>query len=199
MSYYIRVLTPETTPASLLLLQKAAEVHRATLAGDLDALAWEQVVVANEASEVVCTVERNAVSIGSLAEEEIEEFRAEIAGCLPTSGASWLQAYLATVRTIYAFQLLDGTYSANGWEILDSIKAAVLNSVGGISQADNEGFSNEEGYQVLWQFSDDVSGDWWMAVLNDGHWQKFKMDLGNEMHRLAFKNGDIPDEAERRR
>ena len=59
------------------------------------------------------------------------------------------------------------------------------------------GFSNEDGYHVLWQFSDDVDGDWWMAVLQDGAWQRFKMDLGNESQRLAFKKGEVPDGVER--
>ena len=84
-----------------------------------------------------------------------------------------------------------------GWEILGSAKEAVLSSVGGVVQADNEGFSNEEGYHILWQFSDDVSGEWWMAVLNDGQWQKFKMDLGNPAHRAAFTAGEIPMGVER--
>jgi hypothetical protein len=197
MGYYIRVLTPEPTPVSPVLLQKAAEAHRATVAGDLGASAWEQLVVVNEAGEKVCAVERNLVFRGSLAEEEIEEFLAEIADCLPNSGGSWLRTYLATVRTIYAFQVLHGAYSRNGWEILGFVKEAVRSSVGGIMQADNEGFSNEEGYHILWQFSDGARGDWWMAVLKDGLWQKFKMDLGNEMHRLAFKNGEIPEGTER--
>ena len=141
MGYYIRVLTPKPTPVSPVLLQKAAEAYGATVVGDLGSSAWDQLVVANEAGEEVCAVECNVVSPGSLAAEEIEEFLAEIADCLPSSGASWLRTYLATVRTIYAFQVLDGTYSENGWEILGSVQETVRSSVGGIVQADNEGFS----------------------------------------------------------
>ena len=55
-----------------------------------------------------------------------------------------------------------------------------------ILQADNEGFTNEEGFHIVWQFSDSVSGAWNMAVLQDGTWHHFKMDLGDPDHREAF-------------
>ena len=150
------------------------------------------------ASELVTLViERNEVSEGSLAQDEIREFEVEVADCLPRSGAQWLQIYLGSVKAIYAIQVLDTVYTDNGWEIFESLKAAFWNDAGGIFQADLEGFSNEEGYIILWQFSDDVTGDWWMAVMENGNWQKFKMDLGNMTHRLAFQAGQIPEGVER--
>ena len=199
MGYYVRILTPESNPASPALVQKAAQAHGAIVTGDVSVKEWEHLVVANSANQEVCAIERNVISAGSLGEEEIVEFQDEAAGCLPGSAAIWLESYLRSVRTIYAFQVLSGTYSENGWEIFGSVKEAVHSSVGGIMQADNEGFSNEEGYHILWQFSDDVSGDWWMAVLKDGRWEKFKMDLSNRTHRTAFMAGDIPNGVERTR
>ncbi len=59
-------------------------------------------------------------------------------------------------------------------------------------QADGEGFSNEDGDHVLWQFSEDVSGLWWMAVYREGAWCPFQMDLGNAEHRSAFFEGRVP-------
>jgi hypothetical protein len=40
-----------------------------------------------------------------------------------------------------------------------------------IIQADGEGFTNEDGYHIVWQFSDSVSGPWNMGVLQDGVWR----------------------------
>jgi hypothetical protein len=88
---------------------------------------------------------------------------------------------------------LDPIYSGNGWEVLGAVKNTIWAAAGGVIQADGEGFSNEDGYHILWQFPDDVTGDWWMAVLKDGEWEAFQMDLGNPAHRAAFKAGRIPN------
>jgi hypothetical protein len=103
--------------------------------------------------------------------------------------------YFPGVRCIYAFQVLSGTYQRNGWEILGAVKNRIWSAAPSILQADNEGFSNEEGYHILWQFSDSVEGDWWMAVLHDGQWNPFRMDLGNRNQRESFFRGQIPNDA----
>jgi hypothetical protein len=162
-----------------------------------DADDWSQLEVQNSSGEPLFLLERNRVTEGSLAQGEIAEIEAEVSRCLPTSGAEWLRAYLPSVRTIYAFQLLEALNKNNGWTALHETKTALWNTVGGIFQADGEGFSNEEGYQILWQFSDHADGDWWVAVLRDGAWQNFKIDLGNSSHREAFKRGQVPDGVER--
>jgi hypothetical protein len=61
-----------------------------------------------------------------------------------------------------------------------------------IVQADGEGFTNEDGYHIIWDFSDQVTGPWWMAVLVNGRWVPFKMDLANRGHREAFLAGRVP-------
>jgi hypothetical protein len=67
---------------------------------------------------------------------------------------------------------------------------------GGILQADGEGFSNEDGYLILWQFADTVDGDWNMAVLDkDGSWIRFQMNLGDPEQRAAFLKGRVPEGA----
>ena len=99
------------------------------------------------------------------------------------------------MKCIYAFQVLSGTYQTNGWEILGVVKDCIWSAAPSIVQADNEGFSNEDGYHILWQFEDSVDGDWSMAVLRDGQWQRFEMDLGNHKHRESFFEGKIPSGA----
>ena len=198
VGYYIRVLSPKEEPASPDQLVKAARALGGSASGDLDTTAWTQLVIANSKGDEIFVVERNATSDDdSLVAEEIGEFQDDIADCIPSSAVGWLRSYLESVRTIYAFQILSATDAENGWEILGAVKNAVVTAAGGIIQADGEGFTNEDGYHILWQFSDTVTGDWWMAVLKDGRWENFKMDLGNRAHRAAFMAGEVPAGAER--
>lgn len=123
---------------------------------------------------------------------EVAEFLESVADAKPASAARWLQEYLPGVRCIYAFQVLNGTKSEEDWSALHAVRTAVQESVGGIMQADGEGFSNEEGCHILWQFHDDVKGPWWMAILQRGEWITFEMELGNRQHREAFLRGEMP-------
>ena len=196
MGHYIRILTPSETVPSIARI-RAALSSNAPL-GQLEVEAgpdegWTQISVVHESGEVVADIERNSASDGDLIAEEIEEFREEIKDCEPASAAAWLADYLTNIKTIYAFQLLSGTEADQGWEILGTVKDSIHEQVGGIIQADHEGFTEERGFQILWQFSDSVTGPWWMAVLRDGKWIRFQMDLGNRKHRKAFLAGKVPD------
>jgi hypothetical protein len=157
---------------------------------------WTQVILAHKDGPEIADIERNAASSSELVTEEIDEFLEDIADCKPASAAAWLAEYLPTVKTIYAFQLLSGTDVKNGWDILGKVKDSIFTQVGGILQADGEGFSDEEGYHILWQFSDSVKGPWGMGVLKDGEWIHFQMDLGNKKHRAAFFRGEVPEGVE---
>lgn len=60
-------------------------------------------------------------------------------------------------------------------------------------QADFEGFSNENGHHILWQFGEDVEGEWHIAVLDHkGKWVAFTVDLGDPEHKQAFLDGRVP-------
>jgi hypothetical protein len=95
----------------------------------------------------------------------LEEFISEVDDYQPASAAQWLKEYLPRVRVIYALQLLSGTDVDDGWDSVHTIQGAIWNKSGGILQADLEGFSNEDGHHILWQFSEHVTGPWNMAVL----------------------------------
>lgn len=193
MGHYIRVLatSDQHIPYDTLRASLYAEHPAATLAVDAgSAQQWEQLLLCHPDSSEIAAVERRPLE--DLA-EEVQEFRDEIADCRPLAGRDWLLDYLTRVRAIYVFQLLAGTDRPKGWEILGSLKNAIRREAGGIIQADGEGFSNEEGYHILWQFSQRVTGSWWMAVLQNGSWVRFQMDLGNRQHREAFIAGRVPD------
>jgi hypothetical protein len=191
MGYYIRVLGQKIDCVSLPQLREVA--HPAVLDADGDEDSWDQVVVKHKSGPEIASIERNPVIEGQLGADELEEFIEEVAHYMPESASAWLRQFLPTVKVIYAFQLLSGTDVKDGWTLLHRIYNAVWERAGGILQADGEGFSNEDGFTILWQFGEGVTGQWNMGILQDGRWLHFEMDLGNGRHREAFKNGKLPD------
>jgi len=202
MPYYIRVLAERPDPVPLSVLREDLAAGKVAGEVTLDVGSeedWEQVLLRDETGEEVALVERNGVTPGSLAEAELAEFAEVMPESQPVTGAQWLLKYFPIVQAIYAFQLLLwGLDQANGWQVVWTVQRGLKERLGGIFQADGEGFSNPEGYHILWQFSEDAEGKWSMAILNDqDEWVPFEMDLGNRAHREAFRSGRIPEGAKR--
>jgi hypothetical protein len=160
---------------------------------------WTSLVLAHAKGPEIAAIERSPVTEGSLGSEELAEYMDEVQRCKPESAAIWLATFLKEVRVIYAFQHLSGTERGQGDEALCLVSEAVWARGDAILQADGEGFSNADGYHILWQFSDRVNGNWWMAVLQKGRWVSFEMDLGNQDHREAFLEGRVPQGVRRHR
>jgi hypothetical protein len=202
MGYYIRVLGTQDPDIHLdeLLDKLRADGLTAKLAfvdGDTPDK-WTILEVANEKGDVLAQIERNLVIERELGQEELHEFKEEIKDCKPTSAVKWLTKFFDKVRVIYAFQMLNAAFEDNNFEIISSIKTKIWNKAIGILQADNEGFSNDDGYHILWQFSDSVTGEWSCAVKNwPGKWHNFIMDLGDIKQRQEFQSGKVPKNAKR--
>jgi hypothetical protein len=195
MGYYIRVLAAKADEIPIGVLREAAKPAVLEIATGSDD-SWSELILSHESGDEIAIIERNPVVDGELGAEELEEFLDEVTDCKPDSGAAWLKQYLPTVKVVYAFQLLAGTEIDDGWTPLHSVHAKVWNLAGGILQSDGEGFSNADGYTILWQFSESVSGPWNCAVLNgDGEWVKFEIDLASLEQREAFQSGQVPDGA----
>ena len=194
MGYYIRLLSPsDALPPYRQLRDSLSPFDSVALAvEDGDEADWKQLLVAHADETPIASIERNVVRGGELGAEEIAEFLEEIEDCKPASAVAWLRDHLAKTKCIYAFRILSGTEKDDGWSAVYAVRGAIQEAAGGIMQADGEGFSNEEGFHILWQFSDTVKGPWWMAVLRDGEWVTFQMQLGNRKHREAFFRGEVP-------
>ena len=191
MGYYIRVLG--TSPANVPLQRLRECASPAVIEVDEGTSEeWEQLVLKHESGPEIALIEKNPVVETQLGAEELREFLDEVPLHRPASAAVWLQNYLPTVKVIYAFQLLNGTDVNDGWTALHRVYDTVWKFAGGLLQADGEGFSNEDGYTILWQFGAAVTGTWNVGVLVDGHWANFEIDLGNEQHREAFWQGQVP-------
>lgn len=201
MSYYVRVLTPEKRPITADAVRAAlAELGRPDLTLVVDETEdekdWTAIVAYTEQGEPIGLLTRDAVSDrDSLAQEELEDFQDELKDAAPKSGAVWVQKYLKRVETIYAVQLMAAAFTEAGDGVPGLILEAIRGEVGGIIQGDGEGFSNEDGDQIVWQYDDDIDGEWVMAVQNADHaWTRFVMDRGNPQARAAFLEGRVPDQ-----
>ena len=196
MGYYIRVLALETRVPPLRELRRHLPTSQELSLADGEESTWSELLLQHKGGNEIAVIERNPVLPGELGEEELNEFIQEAGNGKPESAARWLVQFLPKVRVIYAFQLLSGTEEDKGWDGVDALRNHLWNELGGILQADLEGFSNEQGFQILWQFNRDHSGPWKMAVLNaDGEWVAFEMDLGNAKHKESFLRGQVPEGA----
>ncbi len=155
---------------------------------------WEILLLSSRDDVEVALIERNPVTEGSAGQDEIADFIEDTRDCLPESGVQWLHEYLDEVRTIYVFQPLQGADTEEGSDTLHTLRSALWERGDAIIQADGEGFTNEDGYHIVWQFSDEVSGPWNMGVYQDNLWHHFKMDLGDPEHRAAFLAGEVPED-----
>jgi hypothetical protein len=196
MGYYMRVFSKGSEPAKLGIVRKhlrESGLGAQVLTEDADD-DWETAVLAHPDGREFALLERNAVTPGELGAEELAETIDEVSDCLPASAARGLTAYLPSVKTIYALQVLSAADDGDGWPAIRAAMDICQGVADGIRQADGEGFSNEDGFHILWQFSENAKGSWWMAVLDEKEaWATFQMDLGNQHHREAFKEGRVPD------
>jgi hypothetical protein len=197
LAYYTRVLSKDEEFPSFeeleQLIQEGHPEHKLTIEEGSEE-EWETLLLSSADDVEVALIERNPVSVGSIGQDEVAEFIEELQGCKPETGVQWLAEYLAEVKTVYAFQHLQGAETEEGGNALHALRSALWERGEAIIQADNEGFTNEDGYHIVWQFSDSVSGPWNMGVLQDGVWYHFTMDLGDSDHRLAFFNGEVPSD-----
>jgi hypothetical protein len=197
MGYRIRVLGKDLAAPSLEELQRAAspaDLEADEGVGDN----WEALILKHKSGVPIALIEKNAVVEGELGFGELHEFIDEVSYFKPDSSAAWLRSYFQEIKVIYSFQLLNGTDVDDGFAIMHKVYAVVWRHAGGILQADQEGFSNEQGHTILWQFDDHVAGPWNAGVLDaEGQWVNFEMDLGSQAHREAFWRGEVPAGAKR--
>jgi hypothetical protein len=197
MGYYTRVLSkqdefPSFDELAQFIRESHPEFKLAVEEGTEEE--WESLLLSGNDGVEVALIELNPITEGSIGQDEIADFIEDLQDCKPESGVQWLVEYLAEVKVIYTFQHLQGADTEEGSNALHALRSALWERGDAIIQADGEGFTNEDGYHIVWQFSDSVSGPWNMGVLQDGTWHHFKMDLGDPDHRAAFLNGEVPDD-----
>lgn len=199
MGYFIRVLGIYQDPISISELEAELEQQglKGSLRPDQHGDPWSVIDVISNNGSKLAQIEKNFVFPGCLAQAELDEFRAIIRSYQPLSAVQWLDRYFDRVKVIYAFRVLEAALIDDNFEVVSALKRAIWGKCGGLLQNDLEGFSNDEGYHILWQFPDDISGDKYCAVLDNDVWVRFRMDLGDHFQRMAFRAGVVPQMAVR--
>ena len=197
MSYYTRVLSKQEEAPTIEELASFLSAdhpqYRLTIEeGTEDE--WESLLLSDNDEVEVAVIERCPVYDGSLGQDVIADFIEDLRDAKPESGVEWLEGFFDEVKTVYSFHHLLGSETVEGGNALHALRSMLWERGDAILQADNEGFTNEEGFHIVWQFSDSVSGAWNMGVYKDDQWHHFKMDLGDPDHREAFWNGDVPED-----
>jgi hypothetical protein len=201
MAYYIRVLGLQDSDIhldDLTVELKTAGLNAIFQLGEsCEPRKWSMLEVRAHHGAKLAQIERNRVAPGKLAQQELDEFREIIRTHQPLSAVQWLDNYFGGVTVVYAFRVLDAALLEYNFEIVSTLKTAIWARTGGLLQNDLEGFSNDHGDHILWQFPDDVTGDKYCAVLENGVWVRFRMDLADPFQRMAFWAGEVPQMAVR--
>ena len=199
MPHYVRILGKKNPTITVDQLNKVLIKHNfkaSIIIENGNNRDWTQLTVKDEQDNEFLVIEKNIVEPGQLGADEIQNFKEEIQDCKPKTAVKWLIKFFDKVKVIYAFQILSAIDNKNNWTIFGELQELFFNNTNGIIQADNEGFSNEEGFHILWQFNDTVTGEWNMAVRTIfGGWKKFEMDLGDKKQREEFWKGKVPKNA----
>lgn len=196
MSYFLRLLSPVAQPLSVepvIQRLKDQQVRGVSLAYTGEQSAWSSLILRHgQEGSVIAEIERLLVRPGSPGEQELSRLIRIAEKVQPLSASAWLASFLPSVQTVWGVNLYAGLNEQGGWEALGAVKDAIWGAVGGIQYVTDEGFANEDGYQITWEFGPAASGTWWMALMKDGAWTRFEVDLGNPVHKALFHSGQMP-------
>lgn len=186
----MRLLTRSEEIVPFSEIQK--QVFEARLMAGTEA-AWEKIELRQADGKILAVLERLPVS-GSQGESELGRIQDEIRSARPPSAREWIRKYLSASRTIYRFQLYTENLTVKeDWQALGRVQNLIKDRLGGIIQADNEGFYNENGDYILWQMYSGAGGTVPAATLDErGEWVSFTLKLGNAGAVERFKEGILP-------
>jgi len=189
MAYYVRLLTPSSERIAFADLEKAAGPLRLVLGSEES---WEKIEIYEPSGRLIAGIERHEVSAEGY-REELDSVKDMLRGASPIRAREWILEYLSQVKTIYSFQLYGEDITREGWPLLGKVQNYLKDNLGGIIQADNEGFYNESGDYILWQMYEGAVGMIPAAVLDEnGKWQSLQLRLDDLTSVERFKEGLPP-------
>lgn len=194
MGYDLTLLAKSTDAVALPALAQVLDDYRFEVV-ESDGQGWTQVLVTSPSGDEICMLER--ASPRTMA-REVADLLEDLADREPRSGAVWVGAYLRGTRAVYGCSLLSFGFARAYAGVPSGLLWAIQSILGGgILHVEGQGYANEDGYQITWEFSDRAKGARQMAVLGSaGHWHAFEMELGDETSRQAFRAGTRPFGAE---
>jgi hypothetical protein len=156
---------------------------------------WEKIEIYDGHDILLATLEYAAVNPESSGAAILRELERTIQNKLPGNARQWLKSYFTTVKAIYTFNLFPDSLNKNSWLILGGIQNFLKDSLGGIIQADNEGYYNEAGLYILWQMYEGATGNATAASLDEkGEWvpYSYSLKLDDKKSVDLFKQGIAP-------
>jgi hypothetical protein len=193
VSSYIRVLAESDQKAPLSELRTVLGPAFEVVAEGGDELEWPGLILRQVNGPEVAIIRRDPVGEGKSGSEELAELASGMQNASPARTVEWLRHYFAHVKVVYTMEPLPGSEELDGASAMLRAQAYFWKRFGGILQADNEGFSNREGYHVLWQFRNPQQGELEAAVMDDnGEWIGFVMDMDDPEQVAAFQRGEVP-------
>jgi hypothetical protein len=190
MDYCVRLLTSSELSVPLQDIREQAETVKLVSGTETG---WEALEISQPDGSLIAVLERYAISPGSQGQSQLSLVKESLHGCFPQNARSWLENYLSGARAIYVFRLQGDNITKTGWPILGRIQNALKDKLGGIIQADSEGFYNEAGDYILWQMYAGAAGSIPAAVLNEqGEWTAYQLRLDDSLAVEQFKQGLPP-------
>jgi hypothetical protein len=192
MSNKTRLLTPSEKVIPFSTIKKVSD--RIKLVSGTEDL-WEKIEIYDGHDILLATLEYAAVNPESSGAVTLKELDRTIQNKLPVNARHWLISYFTTVKAIYTFNLFPDRMNKNSWLILGGIQNFLKDSLGGIIQADNEGYYNEAGLYILWQMYEGATGNATAASLDDkGQWIPYSYSLRLDDKKAVdlFKQGIAP-------
>jgi hypothetical protein len=194
---YLRIMTVTDREIPLIDLQKAAK-HGAIWSMDLPASDGNYLLVgpvANQASEIWATIERNLVGPGTLGAEEVAEFMDTLDQGGPPAAARWLTDYLESVRAIYAIRIYPDAMKDDpqAFETIYEVRTALHKIIGGIGRWGDLGYTNDQDRLIWCRRDRNVTGMTVASMLDEfaGRWIEIQVNLDDPTEFSAFQNGEI--------
>ena len=189
MGEYARVITKSMNKIDIENLKKAVEEDmKIEIIGNSEEN-WEKIILKrNDYNQIVTEI----VEVKNI-EEEKAALLEGLTNSEPRNSAEWTSSYIKEAKKIYRFELFEGAEDQYGWYSFEALREALWESSGGIMQNDGEGYRNEEGFFIVWQFEYEVEGPYEAAILDEyGKWLCFEMELSDKTHEQQFKAGKLP-------
>jgi hypothetical protein len=190
MGYCVRLLTPSENKVPFQAIREQVDTVKLISGGETD---WEKIEISRPDGALLAAVERYPLSPDNRAESEIAIVKDALQGSYPLNAREWLKTYLSGTRAVYVFRLQAESYASADWPLLGRVQNLLKDRLGGIIQADKEGFYNEDGNYILWQMYDGAAGSVPAAVLTEkGEWAAFQLRLNDAAAVDCFKQGLPP-------
>jgi hypothetical protein len=200
MADYLRLLTVDDQDIPLATLQRAVPFcavwpirHRIPPGHDL-AIGLER--GPSGTGPIWAIVERNETAAGTPGARDIAEFLDSLELGGPPSAVRWLRDYLGRVRAIYAIRLFPEAILEHPDAIraIRAIRETLRATVGGITEYDDFGFTNE-GDRLIWLIPQvEPKGRLDVALLDEatGEWHPYPLDVSDGDKLAAFLRGEAP-------